>query len=91
MAAEIRQRVYWNVQLFALCRHVIWFYTASSSTSLELDRHRALERARVEAGEGPWPALVELVNVLPDRVQILHKLLVQALRLFEFPLPAQQS
>ena len=60
-------------------------------TSLDLDRHRALERARVEAGEGPWPALVELVNVLPDRVQILHKLLVQALRLFEFPLPAQQS
>ena len=90
MAAEIRQRVYWNARAFALCRHT-WFYPASSSTSLELNRHRALERARVEAGEGPWPALVELVNVLPDRVQILHKLLVQALRLFEFPLPAQQS
>ena len=35
--------------------------------------------------------LVEPVNVLPDRVQVLHKLLVQALRIFEFPLPVPQS
>ena len=63
----------------------------SSSTSFELDRDRALERARVEASEGPWPVLVEPVNVPPDRVQVLHKLLVQALRIFEFPLPVPQS